>query len=48
MKEVLSEIIVVSVFDNSPYSGEQWQILHNCLLVSFDKDQEKQKICFLI
>lgn len=46
MKEMLSDTIVVSALDNNPYSGKQWQILHN-IGVSFGKDQEKLKICFL-
>lgn len=46
MKVMLSDRIVVSALDNIPYSGEQWQILQD-VPVSFNKDQEKLKICFL-
>lgn len=46
MKEMLSDRIVVSALDNSPYSGEQCQISLN-VRVSFHKDQEKLKFCFL-
>lgn len=47
MKEMLSDVIVPSAFDSNPYSGEQWHSLHNYPLVSFDKEQEKLKICIL-